>query len=87
MPAAYNIVQHRLMIRNLLDMADDLDLCQVIRDLFSNRRFFVKLNDKKSRWRSQENGHPQGYERYCSISILTINLYLRTAAGSYNVDV
>ena len=26
----------------------------------SNRRFFVQLNDKKSRWRSQKNGLPQG---------------------------
>ena len=25
-----------------------------------NRRFFVQLNDKKSRWRSQKNGLPQG---------------------------
>ena len=57
--AAYDTVQHRLMIRKLMDMTGDIDLCQVIRGLLSNRRFFVQLNDKKSRWRSQKNGLPQ----------------------------
>ena len=54
--AAYDTVQHRLMIRKLMDMTGDKDLCQVIRGLLSNRRFFVQLNDKKSRSRSQKNG-------------------------------
>ena len=58
--AAYDTVQHRLMIRKLMDMTGDIDLCQVIRGLLSNRRFFVQLNDKKSRWRSQKAGLPQG---------------------------
>ena len=58
--AAYDTVQHRLMIRKLMDMTGDIDLCQVIRGLLSNRRFFVQLNDKKSRWRSQKFGLPQG---------------------------
>ena len=31
-----------------------------IRGLLSNRRFFVQLNDKESRWGSQKNGLPQG---------------------------
>ena len=58
--AAYDTVQHRLMIRKLMDMTGDMDLCQVIMGLLSNRRFFVQLNDKKSRWRSQKDGLPQG---------------------------
>ena len=57
---AHDTVQHRVMIRKLMDMTGDIDLCQVIRVLLSNRRFFVQLNDKKSRWRSQKNGLPQG---------------------------
>ena len=48
------------MIRKLVDVTSDIDLCQVIRGLLSNHRFFVQLNDKKSRWRSQKNGLPQG---------------------------
>ena len=58
--AAYDTVQHRLMIRKQMDLTGDIDLCQVIRGLLSNRRFFVQLNDKKSRWRSQKNGLLQG---------------------------
>ena len=50
LPAAYDTVQHRLMIRQLMDMTGDMDLCQVNRGPLSNRRFFVQLNDKKSRW-------------------------------------
>ena len=58
--AALHTFQHRVMIRKLMDMTGDIDLCQVIRGLLSNRRFFVQLNDKKSRWRSQKYGLPQG---------------------------
>ena len=57
--AAYDTIQHRLMIRKLMDMTGDIDLCQMIRGLLSNHRLFVELNDKKSRWRSQRNGLPQ----------------------------
>ena len=41
-------------------MTSDIDLCQVILGLLSNRHFFVQLNDKKSRWRSHKDGLPQG---------------------------
>ena len=40
--AAYDTVQHRLMMRKLMDMTCDKDLCQVIRGLLSNRPFFVQ---------------------------------------------
>ena len=60
--AAHDTVQHRLMIRKLMDMTGDIDLCQVVRGLLSNRRFFVQQNDKTSasRRRSQKHGRPQG---------------------------
>ena len=58
--AVYDTVQHRLMIRKLMDMTGGIDLCRVIRGLLSNRPFFVQLNYKKSRWRSQKYGLPQG---------------------------
>ncbi|KAL7403521.1 hypothetical protein ABVT39_001676 [Epinephelus coioides] len=48
------------MIKKLLDMTGDLDLCQVIKSLLNNRHFYVKLNDKKSKWKAQKNGLPQG---------------------------
>ena len=37
--AAYDTVRHRLMIRKLMGMTGDIDLCQVTRGLLS--RFFV----------------------------------------------
>ncbi|KAJ8349372.1 hypothetical protein SKAU_G00245020 [Synaphobranchus kaupii] len=58
--AKKTIPPHRAMIRKLLDMTGDLDLCQVIKSLLNNQRFFVQLNDKKSKWKAQKNGLPQG---------------------------
>lgn len=57
--AAYDAVQHHVMIRKLLDVTGDLDLCQAIKSLLHNRRSFVQLNDKKSKWEAQKNGLPE----------------------------
>ena len=46
-------------------------LCQVSRGLLSNRCIFVQLNDKKSRWRSQKDGLPQG----SVFAVLLFNIY------------
>lgn len=54
--AGYDAVQHRAMIRKLLDLTGDLDLCQVIKSLLKNGRFFVQLNNKKSKWKGQKTG-------------------------------
>ncbi|KAI4800867.1 hypothetical protein KUCAC02_007038 [Chaenocephalus aceratus] len=48
------------MVRKLLVMTGDLNLCQVIKSLLNNRRFYVQLNDQRSKWKSQKNGIPQG---------------------------
>ncbi|KAJ4942018.1 hypothetical protein JOQ06_011888 [Pogonophryne albipinna] len=63
--AAYDTVQHRTMVRKLLDMTGDLNLCQVIKSLLNNRRFYVQLNDQRSKWKAQKNGLPQA-EYACS---------------------
>ena len=41
-------------------MTGDVHLPDLIRTMLENRRFFVVLNGKKSRWRRQRNGLPQG---------------------------
>ena len=41
-------------------MTRDYRLMCMIRTLLENRRFFVELGGKRSRWRSQRNGLPQG---------------------------
>ena len=45
--------QHRTMVKKLLDMTGDLDLCQAI--------FNVQLNDQRSKWKAQKNNLPQGH--------------------------
>uniref|UniRef100_A0A3Q3E6Q2 Reverse transcriptase domain-containing protein n=1 Tax=Hippocampus comes TaxID=109280 RepID=A0A3Q3E6Q2_HIPCM len=58
--AAYDTVQHRLLIKKLFDLTAAAKLCNIIRCLLSNRMFHVTLNNKKSRWFHQNNGLPQG---------------------------
>ena len=43
-----------------LYITQDSTLCRVIQNLLSNRRFYVKLNNRRSRWGLQKNGLPQG---------------------------
>ena len=41
--AAYDTVQHRLLIKKLYDMTCDAKLCSVIRCLLSNRMFYGQM--------------------------------------------
>ena len=52
-------------------MTRDYRLMCMIRTLLENRRFFVELGGKRSRWRSQRNGLPQG----SVIAPLLFNVY------------
>ena len=52
--AAYDTVS------KLFDMTKDFHLTKLIQLLLENRRFYVELNGKQSRWRKQRNGLPQG---------------------------
>ena len=58
--AAYDTVNHRLLLNKLYRMTSDIHLTKLIQLLLGNRRFFVELNGKRSRWRIQKNGLPQG---------------------------
>ena len=58
--AAYDTVNHRLLIQKLYNTTQDSALCRVIQNLLSNRRFYVELNNERSRWRLQKNSLPQG---------------------------
>ena len=58
--AAYDTVNHRLLIHKLFNITQDSTLCRVIQNLLSNRRFYVELNNERSRWRLQKNDLPQG---------------------------
>ena len=58
--AAYDTVNHRLLIQKLFNIMQGSTLCRVIQNLLSNRRFYVELNNERSRWRLQKNDLPQG---------------------------
>ena len=58
--AAYDTVNHRRLLSKVLEMTGDVHLTDLIRTMLENRRFFVVLNGKKSRWRRQRNGLPHG---------------------------
>ena len=41
-------------------MTEDGKITRIIKNLLGNRRFYVELQGKCSRWRNQKNGLPQG---------------------------
>ena len=58
--AAYDMVNHTLLIQKLYNTMLDSQLCRVIQNLLSDQRFYVEMNNERSRWRIQKNGLPQG---------------------------
>lgn len=68
--AAYDTVNHRLLLQKVLQHKDN-KLVKLIESLLQNRRFYVSLDGKKSHWRSQKNGLPQG----SVLSPLLFNIY------------
>ena len=51
--AAYDTVNHRLLLKKILELTKDLALTDLIGALLKDRRFFVVLNNKQCRWRQQ----------------------------------
>ena len=58
--AVYDTVNHRRLFSKVLEMTGNVHLTDLIRTLLESRHFFVVLTGKKSRWRRQQNGLPQG---------------------------
>ncbi|KAL4100995.1 hypothetical protein QTP88_021016 [Uroleucon formosanum] len=58
--AAYDTVNHRLMLKKLYDITLDYEFVRVFEVLLGNRRFFVNHQGKNSKWRISRNGLPQG---------------------------
>ena len=58
--AAYNAVNHIRLIQKLYNTTHDSTLFRVVQDMLSNRRFYVELENERSRWRNRKNGLPQG---------------------------
>ena len=58
--AAYDTVNHIILIQKLSNITKDSPLCRVIQNMLFSRRFYLELNSEHSRWRKQKNGLPQG---------------------------
>ena len=58
--AAYDTVNHRRLLSKVFQLTNDLKLTGIIQMMLENRSFYVELDGKKSRWRKQKNGLPQG---------------------------
>ena len=69
--AAYDTVNHRLLLSKLQTISRDSQLTKLVGSMLENRSFFVELSGKKSRWRRQNNGLPQG----SVLSPLLFNIY------------
>ena len=69
--AAYDTVNHRILIQKLYNTTQDSQLCRVFQNMLSNRRFYVELNNERSSWRKQKNGLPQG----SVLSPILFNIY------------
>ena len=47
--AAYDTVNHRILIQKIFNTTRDSPLCRVIQNMLSSRRFYVELNNELSR--------------------------------------
>ena len=69
--AAYDTVNHRILIQKLYNIIEDSQLCRVLQNMLSNIRFYVELNNERSRWIILKNGLPQG----SVLSPILFNIY------------
>ena len=76
--AAYNTVNHRGLLLKIARMTKSGHLVSVIASLLQNRRFYVEIDGKRSRWRTQKNGLPQG----SVLAPLLFNIYTNDQPSS-----
>ena len=69
--AAYDTVNHIILIQKLHNITQDSPLYRVIQNMLSSRRFYVEQNNERNRWRKQKNGLPQG----SVMSLILFNVY------------
>ncbi len=58
--ATYDTVNHRALLLKIAKAVKNSSVVRIIESLLNNRRFFVEMNTKQSRWRVQRNVLPQG---------------------------
>ena len=83
--AAYDTVNHRLLIQKLYKTTLDSQLCRVIQNLLSDRRFYVELNNERSRWRIQKTKE-RSTTGECSLPHSIQHIYERSANPRWNEE-
>lgn len=58
--AAYDTLNREALLLKLASVIPCLKILRVIEELLSNRHFYVVIGNKSSRWRTLNNGLPQG---------------------------
>ena len=58
--ATYDPINHRKLLHKFLEITKYQPLTKFTETMLSNWRFFVILNGKRSKWRNQKNGLPDG---------------------------
>ena len=58
--AAYDTVNHRILLQKVAKITKNATAVKIVQSLLTNRRFYVEMDGRKSRWRIQKNGLPQG---------------------------
>jgi len=58
--AAIDTINHRILFKKMYEITRDYNLTSSHAEMLGNRRYFVELQGKKSRWRTQKNGLAQG---------------------------
>ena len=82
--AAYDTVNHRILIQKLYNTTLDSQLYKVFQNMLSNRRFYVEQNNERSRWIKQKNGLPQlSSHQSCSTFTLMISQSTMERVTSY----
>lgn len=80
--SAYDTVNHRMLLAKLYDTLKDHRFVKIIQSLLQNRRFYVTLEGKKSRWRRQNNGLAQG----SVLAPILFNLYTNDQPTPENTE-
>ena len=57
--AAFVDEPYIILTQKLYNITQDSQLCRVLQNMLSNRRFYVELNNERSSWKIQKNGLPQ----------------------------
>ena len=69
---AYDTVNHSALLFKVAQMTQNSTIVHIIGSLLENRFFYVEMDGRKSRWRNQTNGLPQG----SVLASLLFNIYI-----------